>query len=252
VSDFYVLGYEAGSLNTPVAVFATKEENPLALKPTPANTIQKVPIKSVPSAFNLLDVLSSDECKKFITMAEDMGYVQDSSISLPRSVRHNDNLVWLIDESMHDLLWSRCEAFLQDNALYNDKKALALNKRFRFYKYNEGDFFKPHTDGAWPGSSIVDNKLVYNAYKDRFSQMTFLFFLNDDYSGGATQFLVDKNDATKPATTEENVKYEDISTPKGGVLCFAHGDHPMHCLHSSLKITQGIKYIIRTDVLFEI
>jgi len=28
--------------------------------------------------------------------------------------------------------------------------------------------------------------------------------------------------------------------------------HPLHCIHSSVPITDGIKYIIRSDVLFEL
>ncbi|MDX2369094.1 MAG: oxidoreductase, partial [Colwellia sp.] len=28
--------------------------------------------------------------------------------------------------------------------------------------------------------------------------------------------------------------------------------HPLHCIHSSVPITEGVKYIIRTDVLFEL
>jgi len=37
----------------------------------------------------------------------------------------------------------------------------------------------------------------------------------------------------------------------GGVLCFPHGTHPLHCLHASKEILSGTKYIIRRDVLYE-
>ena len=36
--------------------------------------------------------------------------------------------------------------------IFQAKKALGINARFRFYRYQAGDYFKPHTDGAWPGS----------------------------------------------------------------------------------------------------
>ena len=136
------------------------------------------------------------------------------------------------------------------NAALNGKKPQGLNKRFRFYKYDKGDFFKAHTDGSWTGSSIVDRKLISNAYPDRLSQMTFLIFLSENFEGGATQFLVDKNDPTKPAQKAEDVKLVDLMTPAGGVLCFPHGTHPLHCMHSSVEILSGVKYVIRTDVLF--
>jgi hypothetical protein len=44
----------------------------------------------------------------------------------------------------------------------------------------------------------------------------------------------------------------DIRTPTGSILCFPHGMHPLHCVHSSVPITNGTKYIIRSDVLFKL
>ena len=58
--------------------------------------------------------------------------------------------------------------------------------------------------------------------------------------------------ANKDAYKKAEKELVNIRTPKGGVLCFPHGLHPLHCLHSSNTITSGIKYIIRTDVLFEV
>ena len=101
------------------------------------------------------------------------------------------------------------------------------------------------------GSRVVENKLISNAYPDRYSRMTFLILLNDDFSGGMTAFYVDKNDPSQPARRAEDVKVAEIRTPAGGALCFPHGTHPLHCLHSSEPVLSGIKYIIRTDVLFE-
>ena len=82
--------------------------------------------------------------------------------------------------------------------------------------------------------------------------MTFLIFLSEDFQGGETRFLVNADDPTQPATRNDKVKNVDIRTPVGGILCFPHGMHPLHCIHSSVPITEGIKYIIRTDVLFEL
>jgi hypothetical protein len=68
--------------------------------------------------------------------------------------------------------------------------------------------------------------------------MTFLILLSEDFDGGATRFRVNHNDI-------------DIRTPAGSVLCFPHGMHPLHKVHSSVPITRGTKYIIRSDVLFK-
>jgi hypothetical protein len=47
------------------------------------------------------------------------------------------------------------------------------------------------------------------------------------------------------------MKDVDIRTPAGSVLCFPHGMHPLHRVHSSVPISRGTKYIIRSDVLFK-
>ena len=101
--------------------------------------------------------------------------MEDAPVSLPRSVRHNDNVTWVVDDLIHDVIWERCKDFIydKDNIFYG-KKALGLNKRFRFYKYKEGDFFKFHTDGSWPGSKVVNKEFFTDFYEDRYSQMTFL------------------------------------------------------------------------------
>ncbi len=99
-------------------------------------------------------------------------------------------------------------------------------------------FFNPHTDGAWPGSRVVNGQLVADAYGDRLSQMTALIFLSDGYEGGRTLFH------TGPTSIIP------VHTPKGAILCFPHGMHPQHCVHAGEVVTAGQKYIIRTDVLY--
>ncbi len=37
-------------------------------------------------------------------------------------------------------------------------------------------------------SGVVDGKLAYDVYGDRWSRFTFLIYLNDDFDGGATTF----------------------------------------------------------------
>lgn len=251
-SPFYIVAYEAGAEQTPVPTWASAVQNPLALTAHPATPPRKSIVGTVPAACQLSALLSENECRRFVRATEMMGYTQDASVSLPRNVRQNENLVWVVDDTTHDIIWDRCKVLMQENSRYFDgKKPLGLNKRFRFYRYREGDFFKPHTDGAWPGSRVTQNRLVTDAYPDRYSRMTFLIFLSDGYSGGATAFYVDKNDPQKPAKRKEDLLSVSIGTPLGGALCFPHGTHPLHCLHSSEKVLSGVKYIIRTDLLFQ-
>ena len=207
----------------------------------------------VPGAFQLLNVLSSDECQRLIGISEQLGFLPDAAVSLPRSIRHNDSLTWIVDQQTDAIIWQRIAHLLDDRqGVFSGCKALGINARFRFYRYSRDDYFKPHSDGAWPGSRIIDGELIGNAYPDRYSQMTFLMLLSENFEGGETRFLVNAEDPTRPATRASGVKNVDIRTPAGGVLCFPHGSHSLHCIHSSVAITDGIKYIIRSDVLFEL
>ena len=100
--------------------------------------------------------------------------------------------------------------------------------------------------------TLVGNDLITNAYSDRYSKMTFLILLNDEFEGGETQFLVNADRPGEPARRGDKQAQVSVRTPAGGVLLFPHGRHPLHCLHSSAQITKGVKYIIRTDMLFEL
>ena len=250
MSNFYVIARQPGAENPEIPTWANSDANPAGLEPNAENDVQRIYIDDAPGAFQLLNVLSAEECKRIIKLSESSGYQEDAAVSLPRSIRHNDSFTWIIDDDTHDILWNRCKAAIDDKHPYNkDKKTLGFNARFRFYRYGEGDYFAPHTDGSWPGSKVIDGQLVDNAFGDRWSQLTILFFLTDNFEGGATQFYVDND---KPANNLATAERISIRTPVGGALCFPHGIHPQHCVHSSEKITSGIKYIIRSDVLFEL
>ena len=251
-ANFFVVALEPGAENPSLPAWGNTESNPAKLSHDHDNAqVERHELAQVPGAFQLLNVLSKAECKNLIEISEQLGYLPDAPVSLPRSVRHNDSLTWIVDEKTDGTIWQRIAHLMDDRQeIFNGDKALGINARFRFYRYSQDDFFKPHSDGSWPGSRIIDNELVANAYPDRYSQMTLLIFLSDDFQGGATRFLVNANEPTKPAQAGDDVVNIDVRTPAGSVLCFPHGMHPLHCIHSSVAITKGVKYIIRSDVLF--
>jgi len=242
ISPYYVIAYEPGAENPSIPTWATRTENPAMLEESDVSErVAFKKIDEVPSAFQLLHVLSQDECEGLINVSEGMGYIEDASVSLGRDVRHNDNVVWVVDDTTERLIWKRVAPLLQQQlAVSGGRKPLGLNARFRFYRYGVNDFFKFHTDGAWPGSRVVNGELIGNAYPDRYSMMTFLLLLSEDFEGGATRFRLRSGGTV------------DIRTPAGAALCFPHGMHPHHCIHSGETVTKGTKYIIRTDILYEI
>lgn len=248
---FYIVAHEPGAEHPSLPTWANNQANPAQLLTQTDNQVEKVMVAQVPGAFQLHNVLSAQECQRLIAISESLGYNPDAAVSLPRSIRHNDSLTWVVDEATDSIIWQRCVPHLQQgNEIFDQLAPVGINPRFRFYRYGAGDFFKPHTDGSWPGSRVINNELVANAYPDRWSQMTFLILLSEDFVGGETQFWVNKQDPSRPAKRGEEAQLVNVRTPAGSVLCFPHGMHPMHCVHGSLPIEQGTKYIIRTDMLF--
>jgi hypothetical protein len=41
-----------------------------------------------------------------------------------------------------------------------------------------------------------------------------------------------------------------VHVPKGGALCFFHGEHPLSPLHEGSLVTAGTKTVVRSDVLY--
>ncbi|WP_444895711.1 prolyl hydroxylase family protein [Microbulbifer sp. SSSA005] len=250
LDDFFVIAREPGAEHPALPTWATRSKNPAALAEQAPQPVSRRDIAEVPGAFQLLNVFSKDECQGLIDITEAVGYLPDAAVSLPREVRHNDNLTWVVDEVTERQIWQRCRDLAQDlNGYFGGREAVGINRRFRFYRYGEGDFFQFHTDGAWPGSRIDNNQLITNGYPDRYSEMTFLVLLSEDFEGGATRFRVNADDPLKQPSRDSLLDI-DVRTPAGAVLCFPHGMHPLHRIHSSTPITRGIKYIIRTDILF--
>lgn len=250
---FYIANRESGTTRDDLPLWGSTTENPVDLGNAAPKSVERQNITSVPGAFQLHNVLSKAECQALIETSEALGYTEDAAVSLPRAIRHNHNLTWVADDSTTDLIWQRCaHLFTDEQQHFMGKKPLGINGRFRFYRYQQGDFFSIHTDGSWPDSRIIDGEVIANAREDRWSMYTFLILLNDEYEGGHTQFLVNRENPELPARGRATANTVNVRTPAGSVLCFPHGTHPLHCLHGSENIISGSKYIIRTDVLFEL
>ncbi|CAL1132136.1 unnamed protein product [Cladocopium goreaui] len=192
----------------------------------------------------LHNVFSDEECDQLVAASEAMGYTEDAPVSLGRHIRQNENCVWIADTEMTEEAFQRCLAFLP-NGTSKEKGPIGLNARWRFYKYNAGDIFRPHTDGSWPGSGIADGRLVHDMFGDRWSMLTWVLYLNDDFEGGGTRFML-------PDGVFNQYTVHQVPATRGSVLCFYHGEHPLSPLHEGEMVTVGTKYIVRSDVLYKL
>jgi hypothetical protein len=62
---------------------------------------------SLPGGLLLPSVLTSGECAQLMVAVESMGFTEDAPVSLGRHIRHNENHVWIADESLVDPIFAR-------------------------------------------------------------------------------------------------------------------------------------------------
>lgn len=163
--------------------------------------------------------LPKEECDRLIEYAEKLGFAE-SLIKLrgkgevrDTDVRDNDRVLFT-DKELADKLWEKIKPLAP--AQLENFEAYGLNDHFRFYRYKEGQQFKPHVDGS---VKISPTEL---------SLVTVLIYLNEDFKGGETTFVME-NESIKPET---------------GMLCmFTHKQ-----LHTGKPVPEGVKYVLRTDI----
>ncbi|KAI8908908.1 hypothetical protein EDD86DRAFT_191293 [Gorgonomyces haynaldii] len=208
--------------------------------------IQKLQVPNVPGAFMMTNVLSDDECNQILTASESIGYTGDAPLvgeaSQQKSILAH-NFFWLADEHLLSIIFERCKPHLPQSI---DGLALTgLNARWRLYRYVPGAIYRPHIDGAWPASGLKDGKYHYDLEGNQRSRLTFLVYLNDEFSGGYTTYFV--------PSTQVGVMYAQAVVPRRGcIVCFPHGASKGSLLHEGSPVFEGTKYIIRADVLYEL
>ena len=170
--------------------------------------------------FVLENVLTQEECKMLINNSEKVGYEEatvftGSEHKLIKGIRNNLRVI-IDDTELVEKIWLKVSCFFQNEI--HDHKAYGLNERFRFYKYEIGQRFNKHKDGAY-----VRNENDKSFY-------TFMIYLNDDFEGGSTDF-------------ENEIS---IQPKTGNALVFLH---PLR--HIGTRVTKGVKYAIRSDVMYK-
>mmetsp|Transcript_84132 Transcript_84132/g.260154 ORF Transcript_84132/g.260154 Transcript_84132/m.260154 type:complete len:345 (-) Transcript_84132:57-1091(-) len=242
---YRVVCLEGGSERGDLPVF-TNLPSAVHLDDAGKPPVSRVEAEGVEGGFVLKDVCTREECDQMIRLSETFGYTEDAPVSLGRHIRQNENCVWLADEGLNRALFERCKALFPPEV--QGGEVCGLNARWRLYKYNPSDIFKPHTDGSWPGSGLdASGQLVRDVYGDRWSQLTWVLYLNDEFEGGPTRFFY----PVEGSGGREH-RVAQVRAPCGGAVCFFHGEHPLSPLHEGGLVTEGTKYIIRSDVLYKL
>lgn len=218
-------------------------------------------VPNVPGAFVMSGILSPDECRQVIRVAEGIGYSPDTVLGI-------DGIVLLADDSLMSPIYERVRPLLpqyffapKSDSTQSKFKLCGINCRWRLFRYFAGAVYRPHIDGAWPGSGMdASGQFSDDVFGDRHSRLTFLVYLNDDFEGGGTTFFQPRmsppEEAQGEAPDSDGCKYRvlvdawGVRPQQGSVLCFPHGDFVESLVHEGSAVTRGVKYVIRTDVLY--
>ena len=166
------------------------------------------------------------EIENFISTTKTTTLLQNRTEKFKSAISHYPNYYRNNDRLVEDnnLLSKELYALLNDFNINGIKKFEGLNTRLRFCRYQKDQLFSVHQDG------------VHYPDEKRESKYTFLLYLNgeESFSGGNTEFFNSKYE-TKPCKT--------IIPQKGKLVIFDH-----KIWHKGAKITQGNKYILRSDI----
>ncbi len=177
--------------------------------------------------FLIHDFLTTQECDEFISLSEQGGYDYETPLTamagpvMRRDVSGNARYV-VDDPFLAVVLWSRAQPFVPPKI--GGWKAIGLNERFRFYRYDPGQ------------ESEVRQDDYFRRDNGEQSQLTLMVYLNDGFEGGFTE-LYDEEGSRQAVGVEPRA---------GTALVFEHQQW-----HGGAPVVEGRKYVLRTDVMYE-
>mmetsp|Transcript_841 Transcript_841/g.1609 ORF Transcript_841/g.1609 Transcript_841/m.1609 type:complete len:246 (+) Transcript_841:54-791(+) len=200
------------------------------------------------------EFLSHEECNHWIKFAEKSGGLEYTAHPASMYIAHRQ-CYRMQDESNSEIankLYLRLLAsgildqLKQELSQHASKSRYSRNDKFetpmgfnpniRFYKYTKGHSFGKHVDGADQVQGMGQ------------TEITVLIYLSE-CGGGATRFYPPFQPSKKKKKKNQKEVDSFAFDPKPGtMLLHVHGDD---CLeHEADEVTDGIKYVLRTDVVF--
>lgn len=174
-----------------------------------------------PLVWTVEDAMSPADCERYIDRlrkgAPEIAPIVDEhgEPEVDLAVRNNTRVMW--DDSREaDALVARMGAHVPQRLM--GMKLVGGNPRIRVYRYGPGEKHGAH----WDTVVHLDGGIQ--------SMVTLVFYLNDDFEGGETEF------------PELN---QNIKPRRGRALLFQH-----RILHIASEVVNGAKFVLRTDILY--
>jgi len=178
--------------------------------------------KAAPLIIEIPNVLTFEECDELIGKINQLNpglatINNDGQAEINTNIRNNERVIFN-DFYLAEKLFLKAQDYVP--LTMQGRILSSANERFRCYRYKVGMKFSPHYDGSIerPG-----NKKSY---------YSFLVYLSDDFDGGQTNFLT------------ESIR--SITPRKGFGLLFQH-----LILHEGAEVSRGVKYVARTDLMYQ-
>jgi 2OG-Fe(II) oxygenase superfamily len=227
--------------------------------------VREIPFLQYPSRV-IASALSRNECQRLIYLMTRLSFRPDhpTHLAAPTGI---DSCEVMMDDKSCDILSQRVNPFLPATLTSVDGKKTVLelhsiNPRWRGFRYGRHCTYRPHLDGSWPlcymtkegqyhccngpepkqqgdanaanATAVADTTTSANNIK---SYLTFLIYLNHDFEGGETKFYLPHHLA------------RGVVPRAGSILIFPQGNLAS-LIHEGAAVTKGVKYVIRTDVLY--
>ncbi|KAI8642332.1 hypothetical protein BD408DRAFT_416631 [Parasitella parasitica] len=174
--------------------------------------------------------LNAKECEQLIQYFETNLPPKASTGGKPRrgeAFRNNDRQS-IQDPKLAKTLWDGMQqVVVQESGIGGSKVPKGLNSNIRVYRYRKGHSFGAHYDES-----------VQDEATGLWTEWTLLIYLNEDMKGGETVFY--RNDSRKSDPIV-------VQPRKGMALLHRHGAHCL--LHEAMEVTEGSKWVLRSDVL---
>jgi hypothetical protein len=171
-----------------------------------------------PLMWTVDDALTPARCAEYIakfdaSTPEQAPVITAAGVEVDLAVRSNLRVMWDDEAEANALV-----ALVRPPPTWKTQRLAGGNPRLRLYRYEPGEQHSTHWDTV---VELADGIA---------SRITLVFYLNDDFTGGETEFP----------------ELKKRITPKRGSAClFQH-----RVLHAALTPTTGVKYVLRTDVLY--
>ena len=169
--------------------------------------------------WTLDDVLSPADCAAYARRTREAEgevapIVGHHGPEIDLAVRNNTRTMW-DDEDEANALLARVAHGVPRRL--SERELVGANPRLRLYRYRPGERHGAHWDSVVELGDVV-------------SLLTLVFYLNDDFTGGETDF------------PELGMK---IAPRAGRALLFQH-----RILHEASVVVSGEKLVLRTDILY--